>query len=81
MAKLQRAYRSESDRERMKRLADDLVSGRLKDGGEFNHIGEFGLTPKVIVDAYRQTGEYYDLDYPGGIEQFVTDYELGKFDG
>lgn len=39
-----------------------------------------GITPKKMVEAYRDTGKYYDIDYPGGIEQFVKDYEEGKFD-
>lgn len=56
------------------------------------HMGEFDdyvgvevsvcdsdLTPKDIVDGYLGSGMYANLDYPGGIEQFVKDYRDGKF--
>lgn len=35
------------------------------------------ITPKMIVEEYEKTGKYCDIDYPGGIVQFVNDYKKG----
>lgn len=31
------------------------------------------------VAEYRRRGRYFDIDYPGGIEKLIADYEHGRF--
>ena len=78
MAKLQKHVRSEADREFMSELAKSVRNGDFDeyDGESFTVTS--GLTPKRIVEAYLATGEFFDIDCPGGIEQMVKDYREGN---
>lgn len=64
------------------RFVRDLQDGFFDDADEesLGHVTYSGLIPKRIVESYLATGEYCDIDCPGGIEQMVKDYRDGKFE-
>lgn len=74
-----REHRAERNRNALKRALDHMDNEKCLNEAVGSRV-ICGISPKEIVEAYRATGEYYDADYPGGIEQFVKDYEAGKFD-
>lgn len=80
MARLQKYVRSEADREFMSELAESVRNGDFDEYDDDSFTVTSGLTPKRIVEAYLATGEFFDIDCPGGIEQMVKDYREGKFD-
>ena len=55
---------------------EDPVSLSKLDADVDAHLVSRGAT--YYVTEYRRSGQYFDIDYPGGIEQLVTDYEAGK---
>jgi hypothetical protein len=80
MARLQKYVRSEADCEFMSGLAESVRNGDFDECDGESFMVTSGLTPKRIVEAYLATGEFFDIDCPGGIEQMVKDYREGKFD-
>ena len=81
MASLERYVMSDSDRDMCRRLNSMLNEGVFdsSDYAASSFVMSSGCM-REIAEAYIMRGEYYDIDYPGGIEQLVRDYRNGKFD-
>ena len=62
------------------RFVQELLAGEFDDFDSPIHMRSSGLTPKRIVEAYLATGEYANIDCPGGIKQLVQDYRDGKLE-
>ena len=78
VAKLRRRVRTEEDRKRVLHAYDYACEHEFSGEPLRHFVSE--VTPQRVVEVYKSTGEYYDIDYPGGIEQFVEDYDNGIFD-
>ena len=61
-----------------KEEVEAFKTGQAASDHDYSSRIDHTLTPKTIVEAFERTGEYYDIDYPGGILQFVKDYKDGR---
>jgi hypothetical protein len=62
-------------KERLEEIDRKIAEGRDHDG-----IVESMISPADIVREFKESGKHFNLDYPGGILQFVKDFEDGKLD-
>lgn len=78
MAKLQKYVRSAEEKARVRRLFEDALS-ESDDEKLSNEVAEHVVShgPLYYIERYRATGEYYDIDYPGGMLGLIADYEAG----
>ena len=78
MAKLQKYTRSEDEKARVKKIFGVALS-ESDDEMRSNEISEHTVShgPLYYIERYRTTGEYYDIDYPGGMLGLIADYEAG----
>ena len=81
MVSLERYVPSAFDAQVSRKVAHLVDNGFVVEGDMDSHIVCTSGRMREIAEAYLARGEYYDIDYPGGIEQLVRDYRAGVFDG
>ena len=80
MAQLQKYLRTEEEDDFIEELAFSLNSGAFDNYNNMLNLSDSGLTSKKIVEQYLETGKFFDIDCPGGIQQLVKDYYDDKLE-